>query len=91
MVNLTAEIVRKPDGTITVEVTTTGLDRAHVHAWGLRANHGPLAERLARAIRAGAVLTNPVVKTDIHGHTYLSTQSQVLGRNLNADLKRIGF
>ncbi len=89
--NLNVKIVREPEGTLTVEVTTVGLDRAHVHAWGLRANHGALAERLVRAIRAGAVLTNPVVKTDIYGHTYLSTQSQVLGRNFNADLKRIGF
>ena len=46
--NLNVEIVREQDGTLTVEVTTTGLDRAHVHAWGLRATHGPLAERLAR-------------------------------------------
>jgi hypothetical protein len=78
---------------IEVEVTTdaVGVDRKAVTGWWLKPSHGALAERLSRAIKAGVVLTNPVVKTDIAGKTYLSTENQVLARNLNADLKRLGF
>lgn len=51
----------------------------------------PVAERLARAIEAGAILVDPVIKTDINGKTYVSSTWMVRGRAMNADLKRLGF
>ncbi len=50
-----------------------------------------LAERLARAINAGVVFTNPVTKLDVRGETYVSHDYAVSGKHLNSDLRRLGF
>lgn len=50
-----------------------------------------LADRLARAINDGAVFYNPVIKSDVAGNTYVSADRRVMGRYLNADLKRLGY
>jgi len=50
-----------------------------------------IARRLAAAINAGVAHTDPVVKTDINGKTYVCDRRNYLGRKLNADLKRMGF
>ena len=50
-----------------------------------------LASRLAEAIDAGAVYYDHEVRTDVNGHTFVSARSRVLGRMMNADLKRLGF
>ena len=76
---------------IHVTVTTSVTDRDDVYAWAIPSKHDALASRLARAVQAGVVLTNPVVKTDVNGRTYVSCDSQVLGRRMNADLKRLGY
>lgn len=71
---------------------TKQVDRwEHAHAWGLPAHKGRLAERLVDAIQAGKVLTGAKVATDVNGRTYWDTSCQVLGRKLNADLRRLGF
>jgi hypothetical protein len=49
-----------------------------------------LAERLAAAIRAGVVFVDPEVKTNVNGKTYVNARSTVLGRMVNADLRRLG-
>jgi hypothetical protein len=69
-----------------------------VGAFGLGAEHRGLAERLARAIEAGVVYTNlqlitrtedtPYVKA---GTKYVSCNCTVIGRTMNADLRRLGF
>jgi hypothetical protein len=76
---------------IHVTVTTPVTDREDVYAWAIPSKHDALASRLARAVRDGAVLKNPVVKTDVNGKTYVSVDSQVMGRHMNADLKRLGY
>ena len=78
-------------GGIHVAVTTKVTDRDDVYAWAIPSKHDALASRLARAVRDGAALTNPVVKTDVNGKTYISVDSQILGRRMNADLKRLGY
>lgn len=50
-----------------------------------------LAARLVRAAEAGAVFTDHRVKRDVYGHTYVSARCRVMGKYLNADLKRLGF
>lgn len=76
---------------IHVVVTTKVTDRERVFGWAIPPKQEALASRLARAVQAGVVLTNPVVKTDVNGKTYVSVDSQVLGRRMNADLKRLGY
>lgn len=50
-----------------------------------------LAARLARAVNAGAVFHDCTVEKDVSGATYVGATSRVLGRILNADLKRLGY
>ncbi len=50
-----------------------------------------LAKRLARAIDAQACWTNPALRTDVDGNSYIMHDIKVLGRHLNADLKKLGY
>jgi hypothetical protein len=67
------------------------IDRKDVMGFVLSKKHGALAQRLVRAIEAGRVHTVRTVATDVYGKTFLLTSANVLGRTLNADLKRLGF
>ena len=92
MLTATANIIHRTDE-IYVEVTWSGapLDRPSTGGFGLKKSHLALANRLKRAIDAQAVHTDPEVKADTYGKTYVSARCRVLGRMLNADLKRLGF
>lgn len=67
------------------------LDRPTTYGFGLKANHAGLATRLKRAIDAQAVFTDPKIVNDVNGHTYVMAKCLVMGRYLNADLKRLGY
>lgn len=93
----TATIVNEADA-IFVKVHTTldaldgvRIDRKDVMGFYLSKKHGALAQRLVRAIEAGRVYTVHAVVTDVNGKTFLLTSVSVLGRTMNADLKRLGF
>ena len=60
-------------------------------SYAIVARKFPLAQRLARAIDAGAVFSDPVINTDIEGNTYVHARSKVMAKYLNADLKRLGY
>lgn len=87
---VTARVVATPD---TYDVLTTwsgpNLDRTDGIGFGLR--NRATAMRLRMAINAGAVFTDPVLKTDVEGNTYVSAGCRVMARYANADLKRLGF
>jgi hypothetical protein len=89
-----ASIARMPDHLLvkaTWSSKTVKLDRTECISFGLKLTHGKLAQRLASAIDAGKIFTNPSIKTDVNGKTYVDARSTVMGRYLNADLKRLGF
>lgn len=50
-----------------------------------------LACRLAKAIDAGKAFINPRIVKDVHGVEYLAYDHVVWGRQMNADLTRLGF
>ena len=50
-----------------------------------------LAERVVEACKGGVLFVNVKVLTDINGKTYMGTSCQVIGKHLNADLKRLGY
>lgn len=50
-----------------------------------------LANRLKRAFEAGAILPNPKIMTRDNGTQWVSADLNILGRRMNADLKRVGF
>lgn len=68
-----------------------GLDRPTSGGYGLRITHRALADRLAAAMMAGVVYANPTVAVDVNGATYVASTPTVMGRRLNADLRRLGY
>jgi len=50
-----------------------------------------LARRLEAALRAGVAIGPAEVCTDVNGKTYASYNHRVMGRYMNADLRRLGF
>ena len=79
------------DGSFTVWATYphAGTDRVTGQGWSVLSEG--LADRLAAALEAGAVLVNPTIKTDTNGNTYVSASTQVLGRYLNDTLRHLGY
>ena len=67
----------------------SNVDRPHAFGWIVTSR--ALAERLRAAVLAGVVLTDPKIKTDTGGQTYVEHKTHVLGRRMNADLRRLGF
>lgn len=91
-------VITKDEQGISVSIEWSGikLDRPISGGWSVgkdRAgkDHTDLAQRLVRAINAGKACVNPEVKTDINGKTYIAWTSTILGRHMNADLRRLGF
>ena len=73
-----------------------GLDRSHVYGWSvgpMSAKAVNLAARLQAAVLAGKAFQGPAeTKRDVNGRTYLSAPScQIMGRHMNADLRKLGF
>lgn len=73
---------------VTVWPLWSGVDRPYGTGISVQKK---LASRLARAMEAGAVFLDPQIKTDINGNTYIEARCMVLGRHVNADLKKLGF
>ncbi len=86
-------VIREDAREITVDVIWSGepLDRPHTGGFGLKLSHRALALRLKRAIDAQAVHVNPGVVKDVNGKSYVQADCRVLGRHMNADLRRIGY
>ena len=70
--------------------TFSGVDRERSSGWSTGKSR-PLANRLAKAIRAGVAIDGLEVLTDVNGKTYVGYRHVVSGRRLNADLKKLGF
>lgn len=77
---------------LVVSPVWAGVDRPVSGGWGLRPDDMALAQRLAAAVRSGAALRGtPSVQTDVNGATYVQVTWHVMGRHLNADLRKIGY
>lgn len=84
-----------PDGepVLHVDPVWDGVDRPTTGGWMLpdSPNGRRLAARLKAALLAGVVYSATEILTDVNGKTYVGARSRVLGRIMNADLKRLGF
>lgn len=78
----------KVDG-LSVHPVYAGVDRTEGSGWVVKDR--TMADRLTRALRAGVAAPNPTVKVDVYGQTYVSAEHAVMGRRMNADLRRLGF
>lgn len=67
----------------------TPLDRPR--GSGMAVKDRRMADRLMAAVRDGAAMTIGEVRTDTSGRTYPHTSWRVLGRILNAELRRLGY
>jgi len=79
---------------VTYTFPHAGVDRAAIQSISCGRDNTKaraLGRRLCAAITAGVVVKDAKVLTDINGKTYVSFNSAVLGRYLNADLKRLGY
>lgn len=84
-----AVIEQSSDGLFVVYALWSGVDRPR--GVGIVVRTRKLAERLARAVRAGVAITADRVMRDTFGSTYVQENRAVLARTLNADLKRLGY
>lgn len=83
-------IIDRDGDTYIVRAHWDGVDRPNTY--GISTGRSiMLAQRTARAIEAGAALPNPTITTDVNGQTYVAHGLAIMGRRLNADLKRLGF
>lgn len=80
----------RPKDSYVVSPIWAGVDRPMVHSISTGSNLG-LAKRLQRAMLDGVVFNNPQIRTDNYGHTYVASGCRVMGRHLNADLKKLGY
>lgn len=78
---------------ISVVPVWSNVDRPTSHSWGFfdTPARRKLTERFKRAMLAGVVFRNPRISTDIYGKTYAEYECTVWAKQLNADLKRLGF
>lgn len=84
------EIKTDPDdGHLSVWTVWHGVDRPCTS--GMSVKDRKMAARLTAAIEAGAAVTRGDVLTDVDGRTYVDEHWNVLGRMLNADLRRLGY
>lgn len=79
-------------GTLTIYPIYAGVDVQRGVGMSLRyGKDTKLGQRLVAAIRAGATHAPTGIATNVDGKTYALTDVKVMGRTLNADLKRLGF
>lgn len=78
-------------GTVTVWTFWGGPQIDRPQGLGYLCSNRLVAERLRCAINAGVVFTDPTLERDINGKTYVQARSHVLGKRMNADLRRLGF
>ena len=76
-------------GAYSVHPVWAGVDRPDTGGMVVRGM--PIARRLERAIRAGSAYVPRGINVDNQGRSYVETEARVLGRMLNADLRRLGF
>ena len=86
-------VAGEPAPSVHVDViwNTDGVPLDRPSTYSISVGTWPLAERLVKAIHAGVVFPDPKVKTDVYGKTYVEATCKVMGRYLNADLKRLGY
>ena len=82
--------VTEADGYLTVRPVWAGVDRSE--GTGISVKDRKVADRLVKGLLSGKVFqSEPKVRTDAFGKTYVEAPMLVLGRTLNADLKRLGL
>jgi hypothetical protein len=80
---------RRPSIGFTVRPYWTNVDRPEGVGYAVKDMR--TAVRVRDAMAAGVVFADAEIKTDVNGKTYASARSAILGRTLNADLRRLGF
>lgn len=92
--NLGVDILTEENSYIVeTRVIGYGTDRVRLMGFGLpRTPKGmKLAFRLRDAILAGKVFGPGTILHDANNHSYMQASACIMGRTMNADLKRLGF
>jgi len=78
------------DGSVIVWPVWSNVDRPLGFGMSCGKNKA-LAARYIAAVMAGKVFPEASIGTDVNGKTYAVATCKVMGRYLNADLKKLGF
>jgi hypothetical protein len=92
----TAELTNRDDGGLLIEAFADGVS---IYRWGMPGNDRPIAQRLVKAIVAGAIfepheaytLRVREAGTDRVVQIPAGWRSRILARKMNAELRRLGF
>lgn len=90
-VEVQVETLQDGSAHLSVDPIWRGVDRPDVGGWGLRLTDRRLADRLVLAVRSGAAFSCVRKCVDVAGNSYISAEHAVMGRKLNADLRRLGY
>lgn len=83
-------VVPNPDhGGFDVTPIWSGVDRPITSGWCVTSKS--VAERLRRAVMAGAAIADVRLATDLNGNTYVANRHVVSAKRANADLRALGF
>ena len=88
---LLVDSVTSPDDVCVQTHWNLPVDRPTTSGIVLRRNQASLIARLKHAIDDQRVWSGAEIKTDTGGQTYVAASCAVMGRTLNADLKRLGY
>lgn len=76
------------EGYVLVEFHWNGVDRPCTYGISCTEKDAP---RLVAACNDGVLFSKPTVSRDSEGKTYVNATCNVLGRHLNADLRKLGY
>jgi len=101
MTKFTATLTNRDDGGLLIEAFA---DNVSIYRWGMLGEQRPIAQRLIKAIEAGAVFepheayTLTVVERNQAGGAVekkmqipAGWRSRILARKMNAELRRLGY
>lgn len=86
---VSVDVTPTETGALCVTPVWGGVDRPRVG--GIVVKDMKTAARLQRAYYAGAAYDTPTIQTDVNGKTFVWAPTRVLGRTMNADLKKLGY
>ena len=82
------DVIKSKDHYFSVSPIWEGVDRPCTGGWVVRSIH---VNRMVKALKDGVVCGDPKRQVDRNGKSYIEYKCLVSAKQLNADLKRLGY